>query len=312
MSVLIPIGLAAGVAYLVYSQRKPPAAACAVLTPQERNVVNYTLQTSDRDLLMVGVSHGASQAMVVQAVNELATATAARGCPEDAQHLRDKASSIARHAPAAPFPFPQMQAAHSPFLFPAPQQQPVQQPPVVDPMMGQPPVVDPMQMGMQGQMQQGQMQGMDPMQMGMQGGGTGHWGGGLDPLMTAQRPQPIALMKTNARTFVRPEPRAWDDSQGRFGFSVPAGFPVAIVALPPQVPPGWTKVALQHPDHGAVEGFVEGKFLSPANAPLAAPAGAPGASVKPAAAKPGATDMTGYFKVRTGKKAKARPAAAKT
>ena len=80
--------------------------------------------------------------------------------------------------------------------------------------------------------------------------------------MAQQSPAPIATLRAAIdRCPVRPEPRAWDDaSMGRFGFAVPRGYPIAVLAFGPV---GWAHVLIQHPDDPSpVDGWVETKNLA--------------------------------------------------
>lgn len=284
-SALIPLGLASAVAYLVYSQRQPPKSTCPILTPEERRVVDYTLQTSDRDLLLTAASHGVGQPAAVQEVNALATATEVRGCPEDARKLRAKAGSISRHPPAAQSPWP-VPAATTPLfqlppaggfvpemvMVPGPPMAPPMSPPPMGDMGMGPPMSGPPMGGMSGPPMGGMggppMGGMSgPPMGGMSGPPMGGMSGmemgmGMGP-PPAATPGTTLPAETAARCWIRPEPRAFDDAQGRFGFSCPAAYPLTLLALgPPSLPPGWAHVELSHPDHGPVQGFVEIANLS--------------------------------------------------
>lgn len=74
------------------------------------------------------------------------------------------------------------------------------------------------------------------------------------PSPSSQKPIIARMRCGQERCSVRPEPRPWDDTQGRFGFTIPAGWPVGVTAFEPF---GWAEVSLDHPDHGRVAGFVE-------------------------------------------------------
>ena len=77
---------------------------------------------------------------------------------------------------------------------------------------------------------------------------------------------------------VRPEPRDWNDAWGRFGFSIPLGYPVNVIAMGP---PGWVQVELHHPDDGIVDGWIEAEYLSPSSTHLSARDGASPSSSGP-------------------------------
>lgn len=73
---------------------------------------------------------------------------------------------------------------------------------------------------------------------------------------------PMALMRCGLEgCSVRPEPRAWNDAWGRFGFTIPQDYPVGIIGMGP---PGWVRVELHHPDHGLIDGWIEAAHLLPA------------------------------------------------
>ena len=73
---------------------------------------------------------------------------------------------------------------------------------------------------------------------------------------------PLALMRCGVDgCHVRPEPRAWNDAWGRFGFSIPSDYPVGVIAMRED---GWAHVELYHPDHGRVDGWIEAAHLVPA------------------------------------------------
>jgi hypothetical protein len=75
-----------------------------------------------------------------------------------------------------------------------------------------------------------------------------------------QAAQPIAIMATTEKTWIRPEPRPWDDRMGRFGFTAPGGFVLGVLSYGPV---GWAHVAFQHPDDGPGDGWIETRFLGP-------------------------------------------------
>ena len=113
----------------------------------------------------------------------------------------------------------------------------------------------------------------------------------LAPAMAAPEPvmapavspalSPIAVMRCGADgCMIRPEPRPWDDATlGRMpgAFTAPKDFPVYVLSFGPV---GWAHVLVNHPDEGAVEGWVETRLLTDAPAsppatsvPIASPTG---------------------------------------
>lgn len=86
--------------------------------------------------------------------------------------------------------------------------------------------------------------------------------------------QPIALMRCAADgCMIRPEPRSWDDATlGRMpgAFTAPKDFQVYILSYGPA---GWARVLVNHPDEGAVEGWVETRSLT-TSVPVYGPSGA--------------------------------------
>jgi len=71
----------------------------------------------------------------------------------------------------------------------------------------------------------------------------------------------VTRVVTLTRCWIRPEPRPWDDRRGRQrgAFSVPKNFPMVVVAHRPGG--GWMNVRVDHPAEGPVEGWVEVKNL---------------------------------------------------
>ena len=99
------------------------------------------------------------------------------------------------------------------------------------------------------------------------------------PLPAVQTPAPIALLRCAIDACpVRPEPRAWDDATlGKMpgAFTAPRGFPVHVLSYGPV---GWANVLVNHPDEGAVEGWIEARFLTEAPIESAASETAPSSS----------------------------------
>ena len=273
-SALLPLGLLAGVAALVYSQKQPPRSTCAILTPQERSLVDNTLMTSDRELLVAAAGRGQNQPGAVHDINTFATVIEARGCADDARRLRMKAASVARHPPvASPLTIPQL---------PPPPGSVVGSPP--------PPVVP-----------------MEPMGAGVPwpGAPTTAWPAG-GAAASAAPATPAIPMQTTTRCWIRPEPRAPMDpaEQERFGFTCPAKFPLTLLAFgPPSLPPGWAHVELQHPDHGPVQGYVEIANLAGLTAaqPSAAAKAAPASPATPPAGTVVKTPNGAIIKTADGK-----------
>lgn len=87
--------------------------------------------------------------------------------------------------------------------------------------------------------------------------------------------------------MIRPEPRPWDDATlGRMpgAFTAPKDFPVYVLSYGPV---GWAHVLVNHPDEGAVEGWVETRSLTDApvaNPPSAAPVATPPMTPAPTSA----------------------------
>ena len=81
----------------------------------------------------------------------------------------------------------------------------------------------------------------------------------------AQPATPIAILRCSGDgCMIRPEPRAWDDATlGRMpgAFTAPKDFPVYVLSYGPV---GWAHVLVNHPDEGAVEGWVETRSLTDA------------------------------------------------
>ena len=116
---------------------------------------------------------------------------------------------------------------------------------------------------------------------------------------------PIALLRCSGDgCMIRPEPRAWDDATlGRMpgAFTAPKDFPVYVLSYGPV---GWAHVLVNHPDEGAVEGWVETRSLTDA-APSPAPAPAPMQS--PMGTNPSPATMPSTGEVANGRdEAKAR------
>lgn len=89
--------------------------------------------------------------------------------------------------------------------------------------------------------------------------------------------------------MIRPEPRAWDDAVlGRMpgAFTAPKDFPVYVLSYGPV---GWAHVLVNHPDEGAVEGWVQTSSLTDA-APTPPPASPVSSPMSPS---PSATPSTG-------------------
>ena len=106
-----------------------------------------------------------------------------------------------------------------------------------------------------------------------------------EPSAPAAAATPIALLRCAADgCMVRPEPRAWDDATlGRMpgSFTAPKDFPVYVLSYGPV---GWAHVLVNHPDEGAVEGWVEMRSLTdaPASPPsMGTPAASPATSGAP-------------------------------
>ena len=107
-------------------------------------------------------------------------------------------------------------------------------------------------------------------------------GAPLEPFMSAVAPAPIApamgqagpiaLLRCSADgCMVRPEPRPWDDATlGRMpgAFTAPKDFPVYVLSYGPV---GWAHVLVEHPDEGAVEGWIETRSLTDAPASTPSP-----------------------------------------
>ena len=109
------------------------------------------------------------------------------------------------------------------------------------------------------------------------------------PSPTLQTPAPIAVLRCAIDGCpVRPEPRAWDDATlGRMpgSFTAPRGFPVYVLSYGPV---GWANVLVNHPDEGAIEGWIEARFLT--EAPIES--ASPGSSASPASPGTSTTSST--------------------
>lgn len=270
MALWLPVALMAGTVLAVLSQRKSSSkSTCPGLSPEDRAHLDRFLATDPEAILAVGTSQGRSKAQVISAIIEGAKGLDDLGCKYDGDFVRRKADEVSR-VPERPAPAgPGTGELSGAFIAPE----------VQIPNTGNAP-------------------------------GAPTWGGAF-PGTTARldqafgqafggapavRSAPLALMRTKARVAIRPEPVAWnDETMGKLGFTVPAGYPVGVIAAgPPACPVGWTKVELQHPEEGIVEGFTEGVNLAPP-APPAPPAPQPKGTPQPMNAQ-------GRTRTRTGAK----------
>lgn len=233
MFLLLPMAIGAGIVYYLFvyrSQTQVFHASCGVLTPAERAVIDTTLAMPNGELLSSGRSRGLDKAAVVGDLYAASELSRTRGCEPEARALAAKAQSVAREAEAPallpPSPFPQLAAPAGSVVAPE-------------------------------------------VQLGAGVGYESAWSP-VVPMdgMPASSPAPpsgpvIARARTTTAAWIRPEPRPWDDAWGRFGFRVPAGFPVGVMHF---APAGWAHVAVDHPDEGRVEGFIEATALTPEQA----------------------------------------------
>lgn len=236
MALWLPLGLIAATVLGVVSQRKA-SSTCANLSPEERATLDRFLVTDPEAILAVARSQkDLDKANVVNAIHESALQLDALGCKTDGDRVRAKAAEVART------PEPPIHATSS----------------------------------TGGNVQQLTGAYVEP-QVRVGAAAVPEEGAGIaqpaphDASPAAPRSPPIALLQTKTRVAVRPEPVPWnDETMGKLGFTVPAGYPVGLLALgPPICPPGWSKIELQHPDHGIVEGFTEASNLAPPSAPSA-------------------------------------------
>ena len=249
MALWIPLTLIAVTAAAVYSQRKP-SITCAGLSPEDRAKFSRFLSTDPQTILAYSRSaHKWDKGQVVNAIHVDARELDGLGCKEDGDLLRAKANEIAALTES---PSPGAGAAAGCAFdlagaYVAPE-----------------------------------------VRVGGEANATLH---NVAPGTTARldeayataftppasqaapRQSPLVMMRTKARVAIRPDPIPWnDEAMGKLGFTVPAGYPVGVLAVgPPACPVGWTKVELRHPDEGVVEGFTEAANLVP-NAPAVAPA----------------------------------------
>ena len=246
---LIPLAIGIGVLYFVFRARQPFHPTCTALLPQERALIESTLVMRNQDILAKARSQGLDKAATTAELYQFAANVEQRGCREEARRLRDKAASVAREN--EPPMTPQLASSTGGYAM-------RQLGPAASSTWAAPPPAVPVEVA---------------------------------PTVAVAAPagavaaKPVlARMVTSMRAAVRPEPRPWNDAWGRYGFSIPRGFPVNVVAFGPA---GWAEVQIQHPEQGLAPGFMELAHLAPEGA------GAPAAAATGMAARPGMAAMAG-------------------
>jgi hypothetical protein len=290
MALWLPLGLMAVTVLAVYSQRQAsPRATCDKLSADERANLERFLATDPKTILSVGSSQGARKEQVVAGIHAAARELERDGCPDDARRVDRKADEVAL-LPDQPVIIPKIpgSAGEAPrmmtgditsggFLQGNDLAGAYIAPEVRVPATGEsPPTAHNVALGTSARLDQAFHQASSP----------------------ASRP--LAMMRTRDRVAIRPNLAAADDQ-----FTVPAGFPVGVLAFgPPACPPGWARVELVHPDHGRLSGFTEATNLVPAAAsPQTAPQQARAASPRPQQPQ----SFQGRTRTRTGAKIHKRP-----
>ena len=261
MMFLLPfaaLGLGTAAAFLKDTLFGGPPSNCGALTPEERMAIDGALSMGVNDLLSAASAEGKTQAMVVADLHAYAQRASAKGCQDDARRLELKARAVAD---------PMVDAVRGLFG-------PAQQAPALPPGPGPglpgpgPGLVD---AGPGAPLTGAYVAPTSAAPGARLPFGTPAFGSptaaAMPPPAPVAPPNParpiIARGHTRERTWVRPEPRPWDDRQGRFGFSIPAAYPVGVVAF---APAGWAEVVLNHPTDGQAGGFIELAKLAPAQA----------------------------------------------